>query len=64
MIFPLIKNGQKLQSFWRDMGKDEEANIRIYPLCKNCEEQVSVIGIDTSKKSSEINYLQEDIIII
>lgn len=64
MTFPLIKRGQKLQRFWKDMGKDEEANIRIYPLCKNCEEQVSVIGIDTSKKSSEINYLQEDIIII
>lgn len=46
------------------LGKDEEANIRIYPLCKNCEELVSIIGIDTGKKSSEINFLQEDIIII
>lgn len=45
-------------------GEDTEANVRIYPLCKMCEEQITVLGINNNGKSSKIDYLQEDIIIV
>lgn len=45
-------------------GEDSDANVRIYALCKMCEEQITVLGIENNEKISKQNYLEEDIIIV